>query len=77
MLFVEVSKMLKTEMGVMNWHIQLNLAAGESIGINSVTGSGKSTFLKILSGLMEPDTGMISFKDSLWWQKNPRRVKPT
>jgi ATP-binding cassette subfamily F protein uup len=38
--------------------------AGDKIGIVGVNGTGKSTFLKILSGQAEPDDGMVSLNKS-------------
>src|SRR5690606_30967890 len=37
----------------------LSIHAGDRIGMVGRNGSGKSTFLKILAGLMEPDAGTI------------------
>lgn len=41
-------------------NISLDLYAGESIAIIGVSGSGKSTFLHILSTLLEPKEGSLS-----------------
>lgn len=38
----------------------LSVMEGDRIGLVGRNGSGKSTFLKILSGLMEPDSGVVS-----------------
>ncbi len=40
--------------------VTLGIDAGEKIGFVGRNGSGKSTFLRILNGEMEPDTGSIS-----------------
>src|SRR4030042_575616 len=40
--------------------VTLGLDAGERIGFVGRNGSGKSTFLRILSGELEPDTGSVS-----------------
>ncbi|HPY40460.1 MAG TPA: ABC transporter ATP-binding protein [Thiolinea sp.] len=43
--------------------IQLELHAGELIGLIGPNGAGKSTLLKILAGLQKPQTGLVKFQD--------------
>ncbi len=45
-------------------NVSLDIKKGESVGIIGTTGSGKSTFLDILMGLLEPSKGSI-FIDGL------------
>ena len=40
-------------------HVDLKFAAGNCYGIIGANGAGKSTFLKILSGQLEPSTGSV------------------
>ena len=40
-------------------NISLGINDGEKIGIIGVNGAGKSTFLKVLAGIEEPDSGTI------------------
>src|SRR5437763_1440553 len=35
-------------------------AAGESVGIGGPSGTGKSTFLRLLSGILKPDAGSVN-----------------
>lgn len=41
-------------------NISLTFNKGEIIGLLGISGSGKSTFMKILAGLLRPDTGRIN-----------------
>ncbi|WP_027414706.1 ABC-F family ATP-binding cassette domain-containing protein [Aneurinibacillus terranovensis] len=41
-------------------HISLGISQGDRIGIIGVNGTGKSTFLKIVAGLVPPDSGTIT-----------------
>ena len=56
--------------------VNIVIRAGESIGICGETGGGKSTFLDLLCGLLEPTSGTILVDGvSLWghtraWQQN-------
>ena len=41
-------------------NISLGINEGEKIGIIGVNGTGKSTFLKIIAGVEEPDSGTVT-----------------
>ena len=40
--------------------VNFYLNEGDKVGIIGINGTGKSTFLKVLAGILEPDTGRIS-----------------
>ena len=40
---------------------RLRIKYGEKVGVIGSVGSGKSTFLKLLGGVLTPSTGQISF----------------
>ena len=42
--------------------VDLQFTSGNCYGVIGANGAGKSTFLKILSGELEPTSGSISFK---------------
>lgn len=44
---------------------EINLSIGENewIGIIGQTGSGKSTLIQLLNGLLQPDSGIVSYND--------------
>lgn len=46
-------------------NINLSINKGQSIGLIGHNGSGKSTFLKIVSGLINIDTGKITYRKPL------------
>ena len=58
--FVNISyKRNKSEKEILH-NISLDIKRGEIIGIKGVTGSGKSTFIDLLMGLLKPNEGSIS-----------------
>lgn len=43
--------------------VSFNLASGQRVGIAGETGAGKSSLLKIIGGLLQPDSGEVFFED--------------
>lgn len=43
--------------------INFNVSAGETVAIVGFSGTGKSTILKIISGLLEPDKGEVNLSE--------------
>ena len=49
-------------------HINLRIGEGEFIGIIGHTGSGKSTLIQHLNGLIRPTSGQVLFEDKDIWE---------
>ena len=55
--------------------VNLYVNEGDKIGIIGINGTGKSTFLKVLAGVLDPDEGAITKKPNLqvcYLPQNPR-----
>lgn len=62
MLKIEsIVKYYKNVKGVEN--LSLNLSAGSTIGIIGINGSGKTTLFRVLLGLLNADSGTVTFKN--------------
>ena len=48
-------------------HINLQIGEGEFIGIIGQTGSGKSTLIQLLNGLIKPVSGQVLFEEKDIW----------
>ena len=46
-------------------NVNLSVDEGAHIGLIGSNGSGKSTLLKMISGILEPDSGYITYKNDL------------
>ena len=57
-----VTKTFNTSLKALN-DVSLNIEKGEIVCLIGPSGSGKSTILKILCGLLKPDSGNINISD--------------
>jgi ABC-type sugar transport system ATPase subunit len=56
-------------------NVSLEVNAGEVIGLVGDNGAGKSTFIKMISGVYQPDSGEIYFDDQKVTFANPRNAR--
>lgn len=57
-------------------NLSLSIEKGEFIGIMGHTGSGKSTLVQMLNGLMKPTSGQVLLDDEDIWA-NPKDIRKT
>ena len=55
--------------------VSIDLFAGQIVGLVGDNGAGKSTFIKILSGLLQPDSGQIWFDEHLIHNLTPEKAR--
>lgn len=53
--------------GEMNLRIKAEIRRGDFVAIYGKSGAGKTSFLKILAGLMRPEKGRIAVNNSTWF----------
>ncbi|MEM9101040.1 MAG: ATP-binding cassette domain-containing protein [Pseudomonadota bacterium] len=56
--------------------IDLNLKIGKIHGLSGVSGAGKSSLLRLISGFEKPDSGKIGFQNTLWSGEKTLLVAP-
>ncbi|BDD05406.1 ATP-binding cassette domain-containing protein [Aureibacter tunicatorum] len=61
---VKVEKALRNGDFLLN--ADVDIPEGEIVGLYGASGAGKTSFLRIVSGLSKPDKGGISFNDQVW-----------
>ena len=67
MIELSIQKVLNFSNGVMPLDVQLNIKEGEFIGFYGSSGAGKTSLLRILAGLLEPDSGEIIINNTTWF----------
>jgi len=56
--------------------VDFSCKKGEIIGVIGHTGSGKSTLIQHLNGLLEPDSGTVKLKgDDIWSKENRKNIR--
>jgi molybdate transport system ATP-binding protein len=66
MINLELYKMLKTSEGEMPLDVELQIENGELVAIEGHSGAGKTTILRMLAGLLNPEMGRIEVENNIW-----------
>ena len=66
MISLELFKILKTSEGDLPLDIKLQIKDGELITIEGHSGAGKTTILRLIAGLIEPDKGSLVVDEKEW-----------
>jgi len=69
---MNVTKRLMTANGEMMLSAQLEVIQGERMALFGVSGVGKTTILRMLAGLMKPDSGRIVVDGVVWFDAAKR-----
>ncbi|MCE2612627.1 ATP-binding cassette domain-containing protein [Flavobacteriaceae bacterium D16] len=77
MIALDISKRLRAEGGYLDLHINVRIEAGEWVTLYGPSGVGKTSTLRMLSGLMKPDKGSIIVSDTTWFDASKKvNLKP-
>lgn len=66
MISIDIKKKLSAYQGKQLLKVSLEMETGSLVKISGPSGAGKTTFLKILAGLIRPDFGKIVVDDLVW-----------
>ncbi len=66
MLKIDISKTLTSAQGEMTLSVFAEIEPGARVAIYGESGAGKTSLLRILAGLMQPDNGKVYFEDECW-----------
>ncbi len=70
MIEVAITKQIKTYNGQQQLQISTSFATQATTQIFGPSGAGKTTFLKILAGLVQPEQGLIRVHQETWLDTN-------
>jgi len=66
MISIDIEKKLKGYGGQQWLKIKREFVTGGIVNICGPSGAGKTTFLKIVAGLIQPEKGFIKFENEVW-----------
>jgi len=69
MIDISLTKKLSGASGELNLCVKTQLSPGELITIYGPSGAGKTSILRMLAGLLDPDGGHIKVEQSIWFDK--------
>ncbi len=77
MIEVDIRKKIKIYNGVTFINVNTSFESGRVTLISGPSGAGKTTFLKILAGLIQPEEGVISVDGEVWLNTSQKIFLPT
>ena len=72
MIVVNINKRLDTAEGSINAHFELTINDGEFLTLFGPSGAGKTTLMRMISGLEIPDSGMIEVDGEVWFDSTKK-----
>lgn len=66
MIEIQIKKELSASSGTIDLSVDLKIEKGQFIAIHGPSGAGKTSILRMLSGLMHPDSGSIQVNNNTW-----------
>lgn len=66
MIHLAIQKQLNTSSGLLNLNLDIQIKKGEFATLYGVSGVGKTSTLRMLSGLLKPDKGSITVDGIIW-----------
>lgn len=77
MIEISIQKKLKSASGEMLLNINSTIEKGSLVTLYGKSGAGKTTILRILAGLLNPDKGVIKVNGTTWLNTNEKvNLKP-
>ena len=73
---IDLSHSFSTLQGIQKIEANLQIPIGEYVSISGISGSGKTTFLRIISGLIQPQNGTICWGEQIWHDTKTKQCIP-
>jgi len=70
LIHIDIKKTLLSSKGVMTLEVNKDIPAESFTALFGPSGAGKTTLVRIIAGLIKPDSGVIRFGDEVWFDSN-------
>lgn len=70
MIQLQLHKQLHAATGNMQLNINLDIQPGTFLSLYGKSGAGKTSILRMIAGLLQPDDGLIKVGSSIWFDKS-------
>lgn len=77
MIILDFEKRLLSAQGEITLKVDCTLKEKDLITLFGKSGAGKTTILRILAGLVEPDFGRVQVGDTIWFERIKEAKKPS
>lgn len=72
MIQIDLNKRLQAAEGEMLLKLKINIEKGEFVTLYGASGVGKTSTLRMISGLLNPDAGKIIVNDEVWFDQSKK-----
>ncbi|MFT4568317.1 MAG: molybdate transport system ATP-binding protein [Saprospiraceae bacterium] len=72
MIELKIQKSLQAANGAMNLTLDISIPQGSFITLYGESGAGKTSTLRMLAGLMDPDGGRITVNNEVWYDTSKK-----
>jgi molybdate transport system ATP-binding protein len=73
---IDLFHSFSTFQGIQKIEANLQIPFGEFVSISGISGSGKTTFLRLISGLIQPKNGTICWGEQVWHDTKTKQCIP-
>ena len=73
---IDLFHSFSTLQGIQKIEANLQIPLGEYVSISGISGSGKTTFLRLISGLIKPQNGTIYWGEQVWHDTKTKQCIP-
>lgn len=72
MIKIKAKKLMRTSRGIDQLDVDLSVEKGEFVTFFGESGTGKTTLLRIIAGLTDPDEGYVEVDGKVWFDSQKR-----